>query len=98
MMTCQAEMMNICMVEREDCVLVQHRVRSSWQGSAFPGGHVDPGESVAESMVRELREETGLTAPPAGILRAGPLGSRGPSQAKPHLLLPLPRLFRPASG
>lgn len=62
MKTCQAEMMNICMVEQGDCVLVQHRANARWHGAAFPGGHVDPGESVAESMVRELQEETGLIA------------------------------------
>ena len=32
-----------------------------WSGYAFPGGHVENGESFAESVIREIYEETGLT-------------------------------------
>jgi len=41
-------------------VLVQERVLS-WKGLAFPGGHVDEGESVYDCAAREVLEETGLT-------------------------------------
>lgn len=26
----------------------------------FPGGHVEPGESLLQSVIREMKEETGL--------------------------------------
>ena len=45
-------------------VLVQHRLAkptNPWCGLTFPGGHVEAGESITASMVREIREETGLT-------------------------------------
>ena len=33
----------------------------NWSGIVYPGGHVEAGESIAASVIREIREETGLT-------------------------------------
>ena len=56
------ELTNMCMLRRADGkVLVQNRVDPEWGGLAFPGGHIEPGESLVDSVVREMREETGLT-------------------------------------
>ena len=57
----QAVFTNMCMVSDGGCVLVQNRVDPDWPGICFPGGHVEDGESIVESVIRELREETGLT-------------------------------------
>ncbi len=51
---------NMCMVYDGDMVLVQNRVDPNWSGIVFPGGHVELGESFADSVVREVWEETGL--------------------------------------
>lgn len=52
----------LCMVnDSKGNLLVQNRRGPSWPGIAFPGGHVEPGESFTESVVREVLEETGLT-------------------------------------
>ena len=58
----QAIFTNLRMVY-DDCgnILVQHRRARDWPGICFPGGHVEPGESFVESVIREVREETGLT-------------------------------------
>ncbi|MBT7902809.1 NUDIX hydrolase [Candidatus Woesearchaeota archaeon] len=41
-----------------EIILIQRRDYPS--GIAIPGGHVDPGESLDDAVVRELREETNL--------------------------------------
>ena len=53
---------NLCMIyDHSGNILVQDRKDPSWPGICFPGGHVEPGESFVESVIREVREETGLT-------------------------------------
>ena len=56
---------NLCMVyDHDGNILVQDRLAPDWPGLCFPGGHVEPGESFVESVIREVREETGLTIEP----------------------------------
>ena len=53
---------NMVMVEDgRGNVLVQRRRDPSWPGMAFPGGHVEMGETFAQSAAREVYEETGVT-------------------------------------
>ena len=56
---------NLCMVEdlENGKVVLQYRSpeKNNWSGYAFPGGHIEEGESLVESVIREIEEETGLT-------------------------------------
>ena len=53
---------NLCMVyDDAGNILVQDRRDPEWPGLCFPGGHVEPGESFVDSVIREVWEETGLT-------------------------------------
>ena len=51
---------NMCMICDGDRILVQDRRNPNWPGITFPGGHVEPGESFVRSVIREMKEETGL--------------------------------------
>lgn len=51
---------NMCMIYDGDRILVQDRLDPDWPGITFPGGHVEPRESFVESVIREVKEETGL--------------------------------------
>mgnify|MGYP004485180035 FL=1 len=59
----EVELTNMCMVcDGKGNVLVQNKKGDrTWHGWNFSGGHVEQGEFVTPSVVREIREETGLT-------------------------------------
>ena len=55
----EIELTNMCLICDGNKVLVQEKVGT--KGLVFPGGHVEEGESLLASVVREMKEETGLT-------------------------------------
>ncbi len=59
----EVELTNMCMIcDGKGNVLVQDKKNHpTWHGWNFPGGHVEQGEYVTPSVIREMYEETGLT-------------------------------------
>ena len=55
------ELTVLCLLKDGDKYLLQNRVKKDWQGYTLPGGHIEPGESIVDAVVREMKEETGLT-------------------------------------
>ena len=51
---------NICLIYKEDEILVVDRKKKDWPGLTFPGGHVEKNEDFNKSVIREVKEETGL--------------------------------------
>ncbi len=53
--------MLVMVTDKQGRMLVQDRLDPDWGGVCFPGGHIEPGESVVQAAIREVWEETGLT-------------------------------------
>lgn len=52
---------NICLVYSGSKILVIDRKKKDWPGLTFPGGHIEKEENFNDSVIREVKEETGLT-------------------------------------
>ncbi len=51
----------MCLVYKDNMILMQNRNKRDWQGFTLPGGHVEKEESIVKAVIREIKEETGLT-------------------------------------
>ena len=61
MRTEQVELTVLCLIHKGDSYLLQDRIKKDWKGYTLPGGHIEPGESIVDAVIREMKVETGLT-------------------------------------
>lgn len=52
---------NLCMIQDGSKVLVEEKAGKGADGIIFPGGHVEEHEPIVDAVIREIKEETGLT-------------------------------------
>ena len=50
--------------ENEEILLIN----SPWRGWEFPGGMVEPGETLQEALIREIKEEAGVDVKITGFI------------------------------
>lgn len=56
-------LMNMCMIHNKktnEVLVLDKFKKEGWEGMTFPGGHVEKIESLNESCIREVKEETNL--------------------------------------
>ena len=53
------ELTVLCLLYKDNQILLQNRTKKDWKGYTLPGGHVELGESFV-AVIREMKEETNL--------------------------------------
>ena len=57
----RVELTVLCLIHKDNQYLLQDRVKNDWRGYTLPGGHIEKEESIVDAVIREMKEETGLT-------------------------------------
>ena len=53
---CLIELTNLCLIYRDDKILVEEKLWHGKRGIVFPGGHVEEGEALLAAVIRKMQE------------------------------------------
>ena len=81
----------VALIDSRGCVLMQRRPQGRAHGGLweFPGGKVEPGETLEGAMVREIEEELGIALDVADLhpLTFASDRKQPPAPRAPHVIL-----------
>lgn len=55
MRTESVELTVLCLIHKNGRYLLQDRIKNDWKGYTLPGGHIEPGESIVDAVIREMQ-------------------------------------------
>ena len=53
MRTESVELTVLCLIHKNGRYLLQDRIKNDWKGYTLPGGHIEPGESIVDAVIRK---------------------------------------------
>ena len=52
MRTESVELTVLCLIHKNGRYLLQDRIKNDWKGYTLPGGHIEPGESIVDAVIK----------------------------------------------
>lgn len=43
---------SLCLIHKNGRYLLQDRIKNDWKGYTLPGGHIEPGESIVDAVIK----------------------------------------------
>lgn len=65
MRTESVELTVLCLIHKNGRYLLQDRIKNDWKGYTLPGGHIEPGESIVDAVIKVVVKREKIFQPRA---------------------------------